>query len=103
MPMQARKAPRWKTQLLASEGNWSDDDAVIEIEGHDGLTRITRAQARVPDSLVRRWLSPADYRRCSASVRVLKEFITADGTLYGCTAGQQDKTGEEKPRPTCVP
>ena len=101
--MQARKAPRWQTQLLAREGNWSEDDPVIEIQGRDGVTRITRAQAGVPDSLVRRWLSRANYRRTSASVRVLKDFITADGMLYGCTAGQQVTTGEEKPGPRCGP
>ena len=67
---------------LEATGNWRDEDVVVSgTDGHDRAVCISRAEAAVPATLVRRWLQVRDALR-EPRLRVVGAFVSADGYLF---------------------
>jgi hypothetical protein len=80
-----------KISELATAQSWTDADVVIEGSDADGKeVRITRSAAKVPGSLVRRWLVVRD-RDGMTKLRVVRDFISGDGFLFSVRARDQDQ------------
>jgi hypothetical protein len=78
-------------QLAASEG-WDDADVVVEgLDQSGNPMSLTRRQAAVPGSLVRRWLVVRDAQGV-ALLKVVRNFVSSDGFLF--TVRERDKKGE---------
>jgi hypothetical protein len=76
------------SQLAASEG-WDDADVVVEgLDQSGNPMRLTRREAAVPGSLVRRWLVVRDAQGV-ALLKVVRNFVSADGFLF--TVRERDK------------
>jgi hypothetical protein len=71
---------------LAVAGCWTNDDVVLA--GTDALGRpmqLTRGQAAVPASLVRRWLVVRDAEG-QPRLAVVRDFVSGDGCLFTAPA-----------------
>jgi hypothetical protein len=67
---------------LQAEGAWSADDVVVRgTDARDGAMSISRAEAAVPATLVRRWLQVRNALR-QPRLKVVCPFVSADGYLF---------------------
>ncbi|HEX2544814.1 MAG TPA: hypothetical protein VHL79_08045 [Ramlibacter sp.] len=67
---------------LAKDNDWQASDVVVAgVDKDGGAVRLTRAQAAVPASLVRRWLIVKGGNG-EPLLRVVGDFISGDGVLF---------------------
>ena len=67
---------------LEAAGDWSDEDVVVSgTDAQDRDLRISRAEAAVPATLVRRWLQVRNALR-EPRLKVVGAFVSADGYLF---------------------
>lgn len=67
---------------LEASGDWSDEDVVVSgTDGHGRPVFISRSEAAVPATLVRRWLQVRDALR-EPRLKVVGAFVSADGYLF---------------------
>lgn len=80
--MSYRTVSRKLIASLAAEGDWTDEDVVVSgTDAQNGSVRISRAEAAVPATLVRRWLQVRNALR-EPRLKVVGAFISADGYLF---------------------
>ena len=67
---------------FALAGSWNGEDVVVAGTDGDGhVLRISRTQASVPASLVRRWLLVRDGHG-RPRLKVVRDFVSGDGYLF---------------------
>ena len=80
--MSYRTVSRKLIAALAAAGDWSDEDVVVSgTDAQDRAVRISRSEAAVPATLVRRWLQVRDALR-EPRLKVVGAFVSADGYLF---------------------
>lgn len=99
--MSHRTPSRKLVAALAAAGQWTDEDVVLAgTDAHGRALLISRAQALVPASLVRRWLLIKDGAGVPRLV-VVREFVSGDGCLF--TAKRQPANFETSAAPSSRP
>lgn len=81
------RAPSKKSLTgMAAAGGWADDDVVLAgTDEHEAAMCLSRAQAAVPTTLVRRWLLVKDALG-EPRLRVVRDFVSGDGFLFTAPA-----------------
>lgn len=80
--MSYRTPSRKLIATLEAAGDWKDEDVVVRgTDAHEGAVCISRAEATVPATLVRRWLQVRNALR-EPRLRVVGAFVSADGYLF---------------------
>ena len=80
--MSYRTVSRKLVATLVADGDWNDEDVVVSgTDAQDRALCISRAEAAVPATLVRRWLQVRNALR-EPRLKVVAAFVSADGYLF---------------------